>query len=50
MEKIEYVLLALTILSLALHALAPRTKTKADDLAADAVDAVKDGVKKHYGK
>lgn len=50
MEKIEYVLLALTLLSLVLHSLKSRTASKADDVAAEVVDATKDAVEKHYAK
>jgi hypothetical protein len=46
MDNIEYVLLALSVLSLVLHFIAPRTATTVDDEAAKAVDAVKDGLKK----
>lgn len=42
----EYFILALSLLSLILHFVAPKTKTKADDMAADAVDVVKDSLPK----
>lgn len=46
LEKIEYVLLALSALSLILHAIASRTKTQADDIAAEVVDATAEAIKK----
>lgn len=42
----EYVILGLSVLSLVLHFVAPRTKTKADDIAAEATDVVKDALSK----
>lgn len=42
MDTMEIVLLSLSVLSLLLHFIAPRTKTKLDDAAVEAVDALKD--------
>lgn len=42
MSKMEMFLLALSVISLVLHALKDRTKTKVDDVAAEVVDSVKD--------
>lgn len=50
MDTVSIVLLVLLVVSVALHAVAPRTKTKADDVAAEAVDAVRGSVEKHYKK
>ncbi len=44
--KLEYVFYALSLLSLALHFVAPRTKTKVDDEAAEVADDLKDAVEK----
>lgn len=41
MSTLEYVLLALTLLSLALHVIAPKTSNKYDDIVADVLDEVK---------
>jgi len=38
----EYIALALALASLVLHFIAPRTKTTADDKAAEYVDKVRD--------
>lgn len=48
MDTVSIVLLVLLVLSVALHAIAPRTKTKADDVAAEVVDAVRGSVTDKY--
>ena len=46
MDTLSIALLVLLVLSVALHAIAPLTKNKVDDKAADAVDAVRDALDK----
>ncbi len=43
---LPYIALALAVLSVVLHALAPRTKNTVDDVAAEIVDAVRDQLPK----
>jgi hypothetical protein len=50
MGTLEIVLLALLIVSVALHVIAPRTKNTYDDAAADVVDAVRDTIAKQPPK
>lgn len=43
---LPYITLTLTLASLVLHFVAPKTDTKADDIAAEVVDVVKDALPK----
>lgn len=47
MDAFEVALIAITVISLVLHAVKAKTKTKADDVAADLVDAAKPVIEKH---